>query len=109
MELGNVFGDPQSSRASLLTGWGSRAEMEELTSTMQDHWAAFIHGGSPKAQWPRYESGERATMIFDEQAYIVHAPNDGRRKAWEDYHMVEWGSGRPELVRSLGFQPHRRD
>ncbi|RMB70477.1 carboxylesterase/lipase family protein [Corynebacterium macginleyi] len=109
MELGNVFGDPQSSRASLLTGWGARSEMEELTSTMQDHWAAFIHGGSPKVQWPRYDSGERSTMIFDEQAYILHAPNDERRKAWEDYRMVEWGSGRPELLRSLGFEPLRQD
>ena len=105
MELGNVFGDPYSSRASFLTNWGSRAEMEELTATMQQHWSAFIHGGRPEMSWPRYGSTQRATMIFDAEAYIEHAPHELKRQAWEGYRMLEWGSGRPELVRSLGFQP----
>jgi len=48
---------------------------------------------------------QRATMIFDAEAYIEHAPHELKRQAWEGYHMLEWGSGRPELVRSLGFQP----
>ncbi len=34
MELGNVFGDPYSSRASFLTNWGSRAEMEDIFISM---------------------------------------------------------------------------
>ena len=105
MELGSVFGDPYSSRASFLTNWGSRAEMEELTATMQQHWSAFIHGGRPEMSWPRYGATQRATMIFDAEAYIEHAPHELKRQAWEGYHMLEWGSGRPELVRSLGFQP----
>ncbi|MDU6593732.1 MAG: carboxylesterase family protein, partial [Corynebacterium sp.] len=106
MELGNVFGDPHSSRASFLTNWGSRAEMEELTATMQQHWSAFIHGGRPKMSWPRYGLKQRATMIFDAEAYIENAPHELKRQAWEGYHMLEWGSGRPELVKSLGFQPY---
>ena len=79
--------------------------MEELTATMQQHWSAFIYGGRPEMSWPRYGSNHRATMIFDAAAYIEHAPHELKRQAWEGYHMLEWGSGRPELVRSLGFQP----
>lgn len=108
MELSNIFGDPQASRASFLTRMGNSADMQELTDVMQYQWASFIHDGDPGRGWPRYRLEEyryppRATRIFDAPPRIECDPNPQRRRAWDDYNMVEWGSGRPDLLEALGF------
>ena len=44
-------------------------------------------------------------MIFDVQPHIEEAPMETRRQAWESYDMLEWGTGRPEILKLLGFMP----
>nr|WP_286979817.1 carboxylesterase/lipase family protein [Corynebacterium sp. UBA5992] len=104
MELSNVFGDPQASRASFLTRVGSAQEMDHLTGSMQRLWAKFIHEGAPGQDWPSYQAaGGRETMIFDAEPYLEAAPQERRRQAWEEYDMLEWGSGRRDLLATFGL------
>ena len=44
-------------------------------------------------------------MVFDVEPQVVKAPMEKRRQAWEDYDMLEWGTGRPEILQRLGFAP----
>ena len=103
MELSNIFGDPGASRVSFLTTMGSSAAMEEVTQSMQAQWASFIRTGAALEEWPRYRAPERSTMVFDVEPQLVNAPMEKRRQAWEDYDMLEWGTGRPEILQRLGF------
>ncbi|KHO29606.1 carboxylesterase/lipase family protein [Corynebacterium minutissimum] len=105
MELSNIFGDPGASRVSFLTTMGKSSEMEEVTENMQAQWGAFINGGAPREDWPRYRAPQRETMIFDVQPHIEESPMEARRQAWESYDMLEWGTGRPEILKLLGFMP----
>ena len=117
MELTNVFGDMTASRASLLLRMGSAEEMDELTELMQRHWASFIHGGRPGDEWPQYTTSasqakfdvleeapaRRATMMFDIPHHLEFDPRRERRKAWNDYNMLEWGLGRPDILAEIEF------
>ncbi len=108
LELSAVFGDPGSSRTSGLSRWGGMEGLEELTEYMQHHWGHFIHHGRPGIEWPSYEpasdtSPPRATMIFDTDSRVIYDPKTTKRRAWEDYKMMEWGTGRPELLEELGL------
>ena len=103
MELSNIFGDPGASRVSALTRMGDSSLMDDMTELMQSQWASFIHTGKPNEDWPVYASPQRNTMIFDSEPRVVEAPFERRRQAWENYNMLEWGSGRPELLSALGF------
>ncbi|HAT1170236.1 carboxylesterase/lipase family protein [Corynebacterium striatum] len=103
MELSNIFGDPGASRVSALTRMGDSSLMDEMTKLMQSQWSSFIHTGKPNEDWPVYASPQRNTMIFDSEPRVVQAPFERRRQAWENYNMLEWGSGRPELLSALGF------
>lgn len=105
MELSNIFGDPGASRVSFLTTMGKSSDMEEVTENMQAQWSAFINDGAPREDWPRYRAPQRETMIFDVQPHIEEAPMETRRQAWESYDMLEWGTGRPEILKLLGFMP----
>ena len=118
LELGNIFGDPSASRASFLTRMDRDAEAERLTEVMQEHWRRFIHDGTPGQEWPPYvvslpgdpadrvdadELDLRSTLIFDVPSQVLADPKPGKRVAWENYQMVDWGAGRPELAAELGF------
>lgn len=109
LELANVFGDPNSSRMSLVTKLGNGDAGESMTQLMQEHWARFIWESEPAPSWPRYrvdggeESELRATQVFDIPPRVDHDPKAEQRRAWEDYSMLEWGAGRPELLAELGF------
>lgn len=117
MELSNVFGDVNASRASLLLRMGSAEEMDELTALMQRHWANFIHFGRPCNDWPQYTTSasqaksenpgiapaHRATMMFDVPHHLDFDPRRERRKAWNDYNMLEWGLGRPDILAEIEF------
>lgn len=111
-ELGNIFGDPDASRVSMLTRRGDTSEMDGLTDIMQTQWANFIHTGSPSNDWPQYSvETNRQTQVFDSEVRIEQDPNAERRQAWESYSMEEWGRGRPELLEKLGFlaaEPDKR-
>lgn len=103
MELSNIFGDPGASRVSALTRMGDSSLMDDMTELMQSQWSSFIRTGKPHEDWPVYASPQRNTMIFDSEPRVVQAPCERRRQAWENYNMLEWGSGRPELLSALGF------
>lgn len=109
MELSNIFGDPGASRVSFLTTMGKSSDMEEVTENMQAQWGSFIRNGAPLEDWPRYRSPQRETMIFDVEPHVESAPMESRRQAWESYDMLEWGTGRPEILKRLGFMPDGLD
>ena len=109
-ELSNVFGTPEASKTRLLSKIGRDDEtMQRLTKEMQRHWASFIRFGEPGEDWPQYkppteQHHSRPTMIFDAQSRVEYDPKAEKRRAWKHYDVVEWGAGRPELLRDLGFQ-----
>jgi para-nitrobenzyl esterase len=49
-----------------------------LSDMMQDAWVAFASTGNPNhtgmQDWPRYEAGQRATMIFDTKSEVLNDP-----------------------------------
>ncbi|RNE48675.1 carboxylesterase/lipase family protein [Corynebacterium alimapuense] len=108
LELSAVFGDPAASRTNGFARLGGMDGLEELTQMMQYHWGQFIHHGHPGSEWPAYrrptdDTPGRATAIFDDGLRVVYDPKAARRRAWEDYRMIEWGNGRPELLENLGL------
>lgn len=52
-----------------------------LSEQMQEAWIAFAHGRPPgdPGEWPVYESGERATMIFGDHSLMVKDPDADKR------------------------------
>lgn len=79
LELGFVFGTYNEKMAGAFFGSGSRADA--LSAAMMQAWLAFAHGKEP---WPRYDTAERATMIFgDGDPHVANAPEEARRRAWD--------------------------
>ncbi|ERS38748.1 MULTISPECIES: carboxylesterase/lipase family protein [Corynebacterium] len=109
-ELSNVFGTPEASKTRLLSKVGRDDEaMQRLTAEMQRHWASFISSGQPGSDWPQYkpptdQHHSRPTMVFDAQSRVEYDPKADKRRAWKGYNVLEWGAGRPELLRDLGFR-----
>jgi para-nitrobenzyl esterase len=84
LEIGFVFGTYNEKRAGLFFGSGPKAHA--LSEAMMQSWIAFAHTGDPSAQgsWPRYDSANRATMMFgDGDPHITNAPDDARRAIWD--------------------------
>lgn len=108
-ELTPIFGDLTASRVSALNRLGGRDDLTSLRDEMQHRWSSFIHGNAPGDDWPRYgipHSGkmDRATKVFDRGSRTAYDPRSYRRKAWQNYDMTEWGTGRPELLAALGLE-----
>lgn len=87
LELGFVFGTHSQKLVNAFFGKGEAADA--LSSAMMDSWAAFARNGDPSATatgpWPRYDTATRKTMIFgDGVPHVVDAPNETRRKAWDN-------------------------
>ena len=108
-ELNAVFGDHESSRSmSLAKIAGGMDDLEEITELVQDHWRRFIYSGRPGDEWRAYKGRTdtepgRATFIIDTNSRIAWNPRQMKRVAWENYDMLEWGTGRPDLVDELDF------
>jgi para-nitrobenzyl esterase len=55
-----------------------------MAALMSPAWIAFARTGNPShpglPAWPRYETGRRATMIFDTQPRVVNDPESEVRK-----------------------------
>ncbi|HWA92415.1 MAG TPA: carboxylesterase/lipase family protein [Rhizomicrobium sp.] len=80
LELGFVFGTYNEKMAGAFFGKGQAADA--LSAAMMQAWLDFAHGKHP---WPHYDTATRATMIFgDGDPHVVDAPDDARRKAWDD-------------------------
>jgi para-nitrobenzyl esterase len=86
IEIGFMFGTYNDKTAAAFFGKGEAADA--VAAAMMDAWIAFARTGNPSSaatgEWPRYESGARAAMIFgDGTPHAANAPNEARRKAWE--------------------------
>lgn len=66
---------------------GERPDRQPLADRMQAAWIAFARGGNPNADslpsWPAYETGSRATMIFDAACRVENDPNGAERRLWD--------------------------
>ncbi|MDO4762206.1 MAG: carboxylesterase/lipase family protein [Corynebacterium sp.] len=119
-ELSPVFGDLEGSKAATFAKLGGWDDLTQLKTTMQQHWAQFIHSGNPNGadttnntappSWPAYRPASdttpgRATKIFDTTAYLLFDPNKARRVAWENYNMLQWGNGEYKMrVRKVSYR-----
>ncbi len=58
-----------------------------LAKQIHDAWCAFIKGGAPSAaglpEWPRYKSGERATMLLDAISRVENKPQEEELRLWD--------------------------
>jgi len=59
-----------------------------ISRRMQDAWLAFARTGDPGSpelgNWPRYESGRRATMLLGEECRVEDAPFEAERAFWDE-------------------------
>ena len=69
--------------AKSMTGTGQ--DRYALQTEMSGAWAAFARGGDPNHEglpkWPRFTTGDRATMIFDKECKVTNDPYGEERKA----------------------------
>lgn len=82
-EIPFVFGNVQLNDD--ITGGGPDAVA--LSAKMRDAWIAFArhgepgHGGLP--EWPAYDEGRRATMLFNDRCKLVDDPGSAARQLWQ--------------------------
>jgi len=85
LELPFMFGTLGAPTMDRFAGKGPEAEA--LSSRMMDTWIAFTRSGQPThdgvPHWPAYETRARATLVFDRECPLVHAPLDAERAAWD--------------------------
>lgn len=108
-ELNAVFGDHESSRSmNLAKIAGGMDHLDKVTELVQEHWKQFIYFGRPGEEWKAYRGRSdtepgRATFVIDINSRIAWDPRQDKRTAWENYDMLEWGTGRPDLANELDF------
>jgi para-nitrobenzyl esterase len=95
LELGFTFGTFRVKGAAPFFGTGEAAEA--LSDAMMDAWITFAKTGNPSngtsGTWDAYDASDRATMIFGDGApYMMSAPNEVRRKAWQNVPAAKIGA-----------------
>ena len=85
LELFALFERFDTIVGTALTVLGGRQMFREVGRRMQWHWAAFAASGSPGPEWPRYDEGERRTLIFDRVDRVELDPRRERRLAWQEF------------------------
>lgn len=82
MEIPFVFNNPDSNPMV-----GKRADRYELARQMSQTWIAFARNGDPNHDglpvWKRFDTGKRATMLFDVPSSLEYDPRREERLAWE--------------------------
>jgi para-nitrobenzyl esterase len=68
-----------------LTVLGGRRMFREVGRRMQAHWAGFAASGAPGPSWPRYDEGDRRTLIFDQHDRVELDPRREKRLAWQAF------------------------
>ncbi|MFD4368477.1 carboxylesterase/lipase family protein [Rhodococcus sp. NPDC058521] len=91
-EMFAVFGYGRSALGRAITLPGGRRGMRAVTDAVQQHWLSFARSGVPSRSWPAYDTGTRATMIFDEKSTVRNDPRHERRLAWSGYQGY-WTTG----------------
>lgn len=66
---------------------GSGPEAERLSRQMVDSWTAFARTGDPSCdavgEWPAYDVGRRASVVFGAETALEDAPREPERAAWD--------------------------
>jgi para-nitrobenzyl esterase len=67
-------------------GWvGTGADLQPLADKLSGAWTAFARSGNPNLaglpNWPAYDPGTRATMIFNNECKVVNDPGKDERLA----------------------------
>ncbi len=82
LEIPFVFGTLDRAGVSVFTGPTGRSA-EELSGTMNGHWASFAHGEmSRNGVWATYDTASRLTMRFDETSGMESDPLAPLRSLW---------------------------
>ncbi|HEX6030556.1 MAG TPA: carboxylesterase family protein [Tepidiformaceae bacterium] len=85
LELPFVFGTLADPGFGAVAG-GDTPVTRGISDAMQDAWIAFARTGNPAAEtlpaWPRYETGARATMLFNAELRVADAPEEATRALW---------------------------
>lgn len=81
LEVPFVFGTAPAAEALV----GNGADIAPLTQMMVATWSAFAHTGNPAnphlPAWPRYEGGQRGTMLLSRESRVASNPDGERREA----------------------------
>ncbi|HUI02693.1 MAG TPA: carboxylesterase/lipase family protein [Acidimicrobiales bacterium] len=85
LEIPFVFGTVADPAVQVFTG-GTPAALE-LSEAMQRAWVAFARAGDPSCDavgdWPAYDVGRRATMVFGPGGGVEDDPRGCERAVWE--------------------------
>jgi para-nitrobenzyl esterase len=81
MEIPFVFDQPDIAPFT-----GTKPDRADLAAAMSTAWTAFARSGDPNCdllpQWPRYDTGARATMLFDTPCRVENDPRREERLVW---------------------------
>jgi para-nitrobenzyl esterase len=84
MELPFVFGTLRD--GILRRTLGASRSAQRLSRRMRDAWIAFARDGEPGharlPYWPAYDAVERATLEFDRESALIHAPFAAESEFW---------------------------
>ena len=78
LEVAFTFDTLRSEGADWLTGPDAP---QDLADVMHRAWVSFVTTGDPG--WPRYTTGERATMVFDATSAVADDPDGDERRLWD--------------------------
>lgn len=74
---------------------GSGADRYPLQDKMSGAWAAFARTGNPNHKglpnWPKFDTKQRATMVFDNHCKVVDDPHGAERQALAALHPPAFG------------------
>lgn len=77
---------------------GARQNRYELQDRMSAAWAAFARTGNPNhkglAEWPAFDTSQRATMFLDSECKVVNDPHREERLALNAVRGVRQTNGR---------------
>lgn len=85
LEIPFVFGSIRNPAVAAFSGDGPVAA--SLSEAMAEAWLAFAREGDPSTSvrpWPRWEPGERLTMVWDAAPAVQRAPRGEELAAWEE-------------------------
>ncbi|MDP3740284.1 MAG: carboxylesterase family protein [Hyphomonadaceae bacterium] len=92
LDIPLVFGNTSKKEAE--TGDSEAARM--VSAAMMDSLMRFAHTGDPSGgslgQWPRYDLGKRATMIFDAESRIENDPRKAERELFARAPYIQPGT-----------------
>jgi para-nitrobenzyl esterase len=84
LEIPLVFDNVETARNFV----GNGDDPQTLAEQMSEAWLAFARTGNPATaalpDWPAYEAGRRATMVFNLESRVVEDPYAGMRKAMHE-------------------------